>query len=128
MEKNIDTVKAIIISEINNILILDKASNEYWDLPGGHVNEGESPYFSIIREIKEETGMRVKSVTPLFIEKINLGWEKNVMFFLIVDNYQNIRLSPEHTDYNWIFPIEMENYNLGVYEPILRRVFDIYGD
>ena len=123
----IDTVKAIIITDNNQILILDKASNEYWDLPGGHVDKGEEPSYSILREMKEETGLQLKQCMYLFTEKIHLGVEKNVRFYLFHYNYSRIKLSKEHIDFKWVSVMDFRDYNLGVYLPMMQRIFDIYS-
>lgn len=34
----------------------------YYDIPGGKIEEGESPEETAIREIKEETGLKVKNL------------------------------------------------------------------
>lgn len=34
-----------------------------WCLPGGHIDEGESPLEAVVRECEEETGYRPKSPT-----------------------------------------------------------------
>ncbi len=39
----------------------------FWDLPGGKLEEGESPEECIVREIKEETGFAVTSLKYLGI-------------------------------------------------------------
>jgi len=31
----------------------------YWSIPGGHIDEGEDPLAAAIREVEEETGLRV---------------------------------------------------------------------
>jgi len=31
-----------------------------WEIPGGHLNAGESPEDALIREVLEETGLEVK--------------------------------------------------------------------
>jgi len=59
-------VKAII-QKGDKILILKQElkNSSVWDLPGGRVDYGESPYDTLIREIKEETGLEAKIKKPL---------------------------------------------------------------
>lgn len=41
-----------------------------WDLPGGHVEPGESPKEAMVREIQEETGGRVEELSLLGYVKV----------------------------------------------------------
>jgi len=41
------------------LLIKDRSSGSTWDLPGGGVEQAESPLKALHREIKEETGLDV---------------------------------------------------------------------
>ena len=41
------------------------AKKEYWDLPKGHVEEGETEEETARREVKEETGLEAKHYTPI---------------------------------------------------------------
>lgn len=46
-----------------NVLVQDKVGNEYWhgwNFPGGHVENKEYITPSVIREIKEETGLDIE--------------------------------------------------------------------
>lgn len=38
-----------------------------WDLPGGHVEEGETPRECICREIKEEMGLDLEGIEPFSV-------------------------------------------------------------
>ncbi len=56
----IELTTAAIIFEGNKILLIKRTKEPWaslWHFPGGHVDEGEIPQDSIIREIKEETGL-----------------------------------------------------------------------
>lgn len=59
--------RGLIIKE-NKILFFHRFKNgkEYFVLPGGHIEEGESPAEALIREIKEETTLDIKIDKELF--------------------------------------------------------------
>ncbi|AOY16311.1 DNA mismatch repair protein MutT [Bacillus sp. ABP14] len=57
-----------ICIENNNILVIDKIKGPYrnrYDLPGGSLEEGESLLAGLHREMKEETGLKVKVVNQI---------------------------------------------------------------
>ena len=75
------TNMCMIIDKINNkILVQNRLKNDWPGLtfPGGHVENGEGIIPSTIREIKEETGLDIKNLIPLFV-KINKKF--NFFFF-----------------------------------------------
>lgn len=75
-----------------------------WDLPGGNVEFGENPLKSILREIKEETGLDVKSVTPIDIEG-HLNLQNNYKIMLAYRAFVSkgkFSISWEHDLYKWV--------------------------
>lgn len=69
-------VKAIILDK-DKFLVIKQTVGElvFWDLPGGRVDYGESPYETLLREVEEEAGLNVAVVKPVgfwwFFRKID---------------------------------------------------------
>lgn len=56
---------------------------EYWDIPGGMVEEGEMPKDAVIRETKEEVNLDI-TIGPILHEDSNYDREKGTVFTRIV--------------------------------------------
>ena len=50
---------ALFLNERQEILIVKPAYREFWLLPGGVIEDGESPRQACMREIREELGLEV---------------------------------------------------------------------
>lgn len=53
--------RAIILHE-NNILLVRNIDANYWSLPGGKIESGETPEQCLVRELKEELNLAVQYV------------------------------------------------------------------
>lgn len=87
----------------------DHKPNE-WDIPGGTVEFGESHNKALIREVFEETHLKVKAVKPVYIYSYMSGSERHQ--FQIVNECKylsgEIKLNPEeHDDFKWATVSEM---------------------
>lgn len=63
-----NTVAAIVVFPDERILLIKRRTpvfKGYWALPGGKIDEGETPEEAVVREIKEETGLTVKIVEKI---------------------------------------------------------------
>ncbi len=59
-------IKALIKKEDKFLIVnINVQGEEFWDLPGGKVDFGESPYETLHREIKEEIDLKAKIIKPL---------------------------------------------------------------
>ena len=80
---------------------------EYWDIPGGMVEEGEMPKDAAIRETKEEVNLDI-TIGPILHEDSNYDKEKGTVFTRIVyqaellegqDERNIILQKDEHSEY-----------------------------
>lgn len=54
---------AIILDEQHRVLLCHRCDADLWNLPGGHIEWGETPWQAVIREVDEETGFKVVVLT-----------------------------------------------------------------
>lgn len=96
----------IILNKNNEILILMRSETDdwmpnKWSLPGGNIEDGESPEVAFIREVKEETGLTITKTKHLF-NKLEGNYNIYFMISLLEDENQEVKISYEHSDYQWV--------------------------
>ena len=72
-EKEITAVCAFVFDKDDNILAVKNSRG--WDIPGGKVEQGESPDRAVIREVFEEASVVVDNAQLFHIQEFSsLGW------------------------------------------------------
>ena len=94
------TVKACIHRN-NKVLLLKNEKG--WDLPGGHLKEGEPPVDGLKREIYEETGLNIAD-----IEMVNSPVGKK-RFYCATFLNDDVHISNEHHEFKFFDISEIEN-------------------
>ena len=87
-------------------LLLQNAG--HWDFPKGNIEEGESDIQTVLREVREETGLSeivlvdgFRRAIEYFYRRGNAAIHKRVVFLLARTNQESVRISSEHQDYGW---------------------------
>ena len=128
------TVKATVgcVIETENKLLLTLRNIEpfkdYWSLPGGHIDLGETPEEAVIREIKEETGLDIK---PKFLNYFNeyheeLDWHAVVLVFYAKSEGKEKKDEKEVKELGWfseeeIFGLKMAFEHKKVLEEYFKK-------
>lgn len=95
-------------------------------LPGGHRQDDETILQGAEREAQEETGIKVHRLQKLFPWKYPNDFRTTFFFGKqgVQFDDDTVTLSDEHTEYEWIYPDEIENYDLAgdLKEPLLKAM------
>lgn len=106
MKKKISVVGAVIFNEKNEILCALRSPTmslpNYWEFPGGKINEGEMPQDALIREIKEELGCLITVGEK--IEEVAHEYENIIVHLATYKAYieSGIPKALEHKEVKWV--------------------------
>ncbi|MFF4396960.1 NUDIX domain-containing protein [Streptomyces sp. NPDC001480] len=63
---------ALFFDAAGRVLMVEPTYKDYWEIPGGYVETGESPLHAAIREVQEELG-----ITPPIGRLLAVDWAPN---------------------------------------------------
>ena len=86
------TNMCMILDGKGNVLVQDKKGNPWWsgwNFPGGHVEPGEYVTPSVIREMREETGLTVENPRLCGIKEFHKSRDgkRYIVFLYIADRF-----------------------------------------
>ena len=103
--------KVLVADTHNDVLLLKRSETDVrrplqWDIPGGHSNEHESPDQAAVREVLEETGIKlnarsiklVYAISETVASDLNVVW----LYYVAKVSRQPVVLSNEHVAYSWV--------------------------
>ena len=106
-----DKIAKAVIYDENKVLIVKRSENlekhaGEWDLPGGHLIEGEDMQDGLQREVWEETGLIIRRPEKLYSQG------RDTYFKASMPKNKDISLSDEHTDYLLVDAADLDSYDL----------------
>lgn len=107
-------IRVVVQRPSGEILALRKSKNKKWELPGGKINENEERFEAGRREVKEESGLRLKEFSDLARVEIEDGKQGCANAFIVyskLEDSKEISLSQEHDKMKWVMPEEYKDLN-----------------
>ena len=103
-------------SKVNKVFLIHHKKSGLWISPGGHIDKGENLFQTVSREVKEELGLEINSLSPPFMFSIvktrNLSYSCRIhhdVWFLININNKDIQtVNEEFLDARWLSMNEAE--------------------
>ena len=132
--KSYNICKALIKSNGKYLLLQAGANtvnpkNKFkWDLPGGRIKPGETTENTIVREVREETGLDTKIIKKFDKLRIDLpGEEIDCQIFLLRANSNEVELSKrEHISFKWLSLEDFKSFELvsfvnNIYDYLIKE-------
>ena len=114
--ERIELTNMCMICDGNRVLVQNR-KNPNWPgviFPGGHVEPGESFVDSVIREIKEETGLSISNVQlcgiKQYVPKANENYDRYIVLLYRTDTFTGELKDSEEGSVFWIEREELLNY------------------
>lgn len=108
-------------------LLLQNRVKEDWKgytFPGGHVEPGESFVLSVIREIKEETGLTIKNPRLCGIKQFPIDGGRYIVFLFKTDEFEGCLSDSEEGKMVWTDRAQLETLPLVEDFDELLKVMD----
>lgn len=118
------SVKGVLIHRAR-VLLLRNDRGE-WELPGGRLDDGETPEAALVREIWEETGLSasVTSLVDAWIFEVTPGKKVLILEYACrLKGKRDVTISHEHNEHAWLSLANLQREPLpGGYVRGIQRV------
>jgi mutator protein MutT len=122
------SIKGVLIHR-GRVLLLRNERGE-WELPGGHLDAGETPEEAVVREIREETGLSatVTSLVDAWVFQVTPKEKVLILEYACqLIGRHSVTVSHEHTDHRWLRLTELDGeplpggYLRGIERAVKRK-------
>jgi 8-oxo-dGTP diphosphatase len=118
-------LRATVICEQDRHVLLVRKAGCRWTLPGGKVEPGETAIDAAIRELHEETGLRVEDL--VYVMVLESGSTRHYVYEVSVLNLHQLQPHNEIVDCIWhpletVQNLEITEAALSIVKAYLRRL------
>lgn len=127
MEKAIFTNMCMVEDDRGNVLVENRLKSDWPGItfPGGHVEIGESFVESVIREVREETGLEIRHPRLCGVEQFQTEeGGRYVVFFFKTSAFSGMLHSSAEGDVFWVPRARLNEYPLADDFEKMLRIFE----
>ncbi len=135
-----ENIASLILNPEKKFLLIQRAPKDdslpgFWELPSGGIDEGEDMETSVIREVKEESGIDISHEDLKLVDSESYSFTKEngdiknvteTTYLVSLDNTPEVILSDEHVNYQWVSLLELEDVFEDKEDLIYKRVNRIF--
>lgn len=135
-----ENIACLLINPEKKFLLIQRAPKDdslpgFWELPSGGIDEGENMETSVIREVKEESGIDISNENLKLVDSESYSFTKEngdiknvteTTYLVSLDNTPEVILSDEHVNYQWVSLLELEDVFEDKEDLIYKRVNRIF--
>ena len=131
MNETVEFTNLCMVRDSDRVLVIDRKKEDWPGItfPGGHVEVGESFTEAVIREVKEETGLKIASPQMCGMKDWVEDGIRYVVLFYKTEKFEGDLISSEEGEVWWEDLKELPNRNLSLDIEDMLRIFleeDLY--
>lgn len=126
--KRASSANVIIEDKRGRLLVLKAHYKPYWSLPGGFIDEGDTPREAAIREVQEEIGIELDAQNlefAAFVDRISEVADTYLFVFRVIDPVGSdikLTLQPDEiAEYDWVTRADILNKTRGHYNTAVKN-------
>ena len=125
MNETVEFTNLCMVRDGDRVLVIDRKKEDWPGItfPGGHVEVGESFTEAVIREVKEETGLRITSPQMCGMKNWVEDGIRYVVLFYKTEKFEGDLISSEEGEVWWEDLKELPNLDLSLDMEDMLRIF-----
>ena len=111
--KEVTELTNLCLIHRGDLLLLQNRKKSDWrgyTLPGGHIEPGESIVESVIREMREETGLTVRNPRLCGVKQFPIEGGRYLVFLFETEDYEGELRSSDEGEMTWIARDKLAQY------------------
>ena len=102
--ENVELTVLCLIQNENKILLQTRVKDDWkgYTLPGGHVEPGESFVDAVIREMKEETGLKINNPRLVGVKQFPIDNGRYIVLLFKATEFEGSIASSDEGEVEWV--------------------------